>query len=164
MDRRSLIKGTVVAGVGWSAPKVLYSGRVWASETCTPKCAPIGGLVKGTATAVECTDGPPGQQNVLAVVNNDAIFQGACPCGGDPASEIIYEDGFVEVRPRPGSTDLSEFDISVRLTCFDRQDRPLTSLCEGVAVANIKPGSCQGVKGDTFDWVADLSCGVGSCG
>ena len=167
MKRRDAVR-TIAAATGsvWVAPSI-RSGTVYATETCTPKCAPIAGVtVSGVAKAEACTDGPPGQQNVLARILSASVEAGGCGCGGDDVvSQIdIPPGGLYEVRPKPGSVDETEFDTGTfSITCFDRQGRPVVVVCDGVATAGIKPGSCEGVKGREFPWTVTPVCGGATC-
>ena len=145
--------------VAWTTPRILDHGTAHATAGFTPKCAPPGTVtICGEAVAQGCVEtDPPGQQGVLASITSVDPQGTTCSCGA-ATIEVNPPDGLIEVRPSPGSTDVSEFALVARITCPDRSLRTITTVCVGTGTTTTKPGSCSALVGEVYQWCATLTC------
>jgi hypothetical protein len=165
IDRRAALKRVAVAGAGaWAAP-VVMSNRVSAQEACTPKCAPVGGvLISATVLISPCGPGAPGTQPVRGVITSITAQAGSCGCGGTPTVDLIDPEpgGTLQIRPSPGN-QAANFTVKVAVTCLDRRGRPVTVFCSVTFTDVGNPGNCQARGGESYDYSAPAACGAPQC-
>jgi hypothetical protein len=163
--RRAALKKVAVAGaVAWTAPTVM-SSRVSAQEVCTPKCAPVGGvLISATVVISPCGSGAPGTQPVKGIITSITAQAGSCGCGGTPTVVLVdpVPGGSIQIRPRPGNQRAS-FTVKVAVTCLDRRGRPVTVSCTVTFTDVGNPGNCQARGGESVEYSARAVCGAPVC-